>query len=200
MGVVGVLAVLPRHLAIAVDPVRAAIRRLPRDLDGEVRGLCDRSIAIWTAANAKLVVGDPGYGLVRDAVCKTLVVATRSADVKLDGATDAQLASRIAELDQRIAAASEADIRRQYESARGALDDQRRYRDRIRASRERLIARMHNHVAALEKFELAATGLVAARAAADGTPAIKQLEELSHDVSASGEALAELELAEPAKA
>ena len=54
---------------------------------------------------------------------------------------------------------------------------------------------MHNHVAALEKFQLAASGLVAARAASSGATAVKQLEELSHDVAASGEALAELELA-----
>ena len=53
---------------------------------------------------------------------------------------------------------------------------------------------MHNHVAALEKFQLAASGLAAARAASAGATAVKQLEELSHDVAASGEALAELEL------
>ena len=68
----------------------------------------------------------------------------------------------------------------------------KRYRDRIRQNRERLVARMHNHVAALEKFQLAAGGLVAARAAADaGT--LQQLQELSQDVAASGEALAEIE-------
>ncbi|MBL0213424.1 MAG: hypothetical protein IPQ07_06055 [Myxococcales bacterium] len=51
---------------------------------------------------------------------------------------------------------------------------------------------MHNHVAALEKFQLAATGLEAQRVAASG--ATKQLDELSQEVAASGEALAEMEL------
>ena len=55
---------------------------------------------------------------------------------------------------------------------------------------------MHNHVAALEKFQIAASGLKAVRAAAEGAPAVKQLDELSADVAASGEALAELELGE----
>ena len=56
------------------------------------------------------------------------------------------------------------------------------------------MARMHNHVAALEKFQLAATGLEAARSSANS----KQLEELSSDVAASGEALAEIEMGEMA--
>ena len=96
----------------------------------------------------------------------------------------------------RIAAATDAEVKAQYQAARAALDDQRRYRDHIRQGRERLIARMHNHVTTLEKFQLAATGLEASRAAAtaDG----RQLEELSQDVAASGEALAEVELGVPA--
>jgi uncharacterized protein YhaN len=59
---------------------------------------------------------------------------------------------------------------------------------------------MHNHVAALEKFQLAAGGLAAVRAASAGAEAVKQLEELSADVAASGEALAELEIGAPVSA
>jgi hypothetical protein len=60
---------------------------------------------------------------------------------------------------------------------------------------------MRNHVAALEKFELAAGGLAAARAASSGASAVEQLQELSQDVAASGEALADIEIGatEPAK-
>jgi hypothetical protein len=39
---------------------------------------------------------------------------------------------------------------------------------------------------------------VAAREVTSGATAVKQLEELSNDVAASGEALAEVELGEPA--
>ena len=194
MGMIGVLAMLPRHLRVSLDPVQAARARLPTDLDGEVRELCNRSLAIWNNAKDKLGDDDPGKQLVRDGVLKTLEVAAKSSDVKAAGASDAELAKRMEDLDQRIAAASDAEVKAQYQSARAALDDQRRYRDHIQQNRERLIARMHNHVAALEKFQLAASGLVAARAASAGATAIKQLEELSHDVAASGEALAELEL------
>lgn len=195
MGMIGVLAMLPRHLRVSLDPVQAAVRRLPTELDGEVRDLCNRSLAIWNNAKDKLADNDPGKQLVRDGVLKTLEVAANSSDVKAAGATEQELAKRMDDLDGRIAAASDAEVKTQYQSARTALEDQRRYRDHIKQNRERLIARMHNHVAALEKFQLAASGLVAARAATAGATAVKQLEELSNDVAASGEALAEIELA-----
>ncbi|MDX2089031.1 MAG: hypothetical protein SFX73_14335 [Kofleriaceae bacterium] len=201
MGMVGVLSMLPRHVKIALDPVQAAVRRLPANLDPEVKGLCDRSVAIWNTTKDKLDDTDSGKGLVRDGVLKTLEVAAKSAEVKLTGATEADLAIRMEDFDRRIAAATDAEVKAQYQAARAALDDQRRYRDRIRQGRERLVARMHNHVTTLEKFQLAATGLEAQVAAA--TPATRQLDELSQDVAASGEALAEIELgvaSEPAKA
>ncbi|HEX2686071.1 MAG TPA: hypothetical protein VHN14_05610 [Kofleriaceae bacterium] len=193
MGMVGVLATLPRHLQLVLDPVRAALAKLPANLDAEVRGLCARSAAIWSTAQEQ-IGDDAGKDLVRDGVLKTLEVAAKSAEVKITGPSDAELAQRMADLDQRIAAATDDEVRTQYQAARAALGDQQRYRERIRQGRERLIARMHNHVAALEKFELAATGLEAARAASAGSSVVRQLEELSHDVAASGEALAELEL------
>lgn len=192
MGMVGVLAMLPRHLKLSLDPVAAAVRALPAGLDPEVKSLCERSVAIWNTTKAKLAEDDAGKGLVRDGVLKTIEVAAKSAEVKLSGDSDATLAARMEDFDRRIAAATDAEVKAQYQAARGALDDQRRYRDRIRQGRERLVARMHNHVTTLEKFQLAATGLEAQAAAA--TPATRQLDELSQDVAASGEALAELEL------
>jgi len=196
MGMVGVLAMLPRHLKLALDPVSAALRNLPAGLDPEVANLCARSVAIWNSTKDRLPDSDPGKNLVRDGVLKTIEVAAKSADVKLTGANDAELAARMEELDKRIAAATDAEVKTQYTAARAALDDQRRYRAQIRQGRERVVARMHNHVAALEKFQLAATGLEASRVASSG--ATKQLDELCQEVAASGEALAEVELGVPA--
>jgi hypothetical protein len=198
MGIVAALAVLPRHLALVIDPVQAALKSLPAGLDSEVRHLCERSVEIWSGAKERLSDGDPGRDLVRDGVLKTLEVAVKSAGVKPLGPSEQELATRMSDLDQRIAAATDAEVKAQYTAARAALDDQRRYREHIANGRERLVARMHNHIAALEKFQLAATGLVAARAASSGATAVAQLAELSSDVTASGEALAEIELAEPA--
>lgn len=192
MGMVGVLAMIPRHLKLAMDPVKTALANLPKGLDAEVQNLCDRSVAIWNSTKDRLADNDPGKNLVRDGVLKTLEVAAKSAEVKLTGASDLELASRMDDFDKRIAAATDPEVKAQYQQARAALDDQRRYRSHIRQGRERLVARMHNHVTTLEKFQLAATGLEATRAST--TTATKQLDELSQDVAASGEALAEIEM------
>lgn len=188
MGMVAVVALLPRHLQLAIDPIDAAVRRLPRGLDREVRALCDRSAAIWSSFQraSDLDDSDPNRALVCDGVLKTLEVAVKSAEVKIEG-SEAELAARIAELEQRIAASADAEVKQQYTAALGALTDQRRYREHLVQSRERLVARMHNHVAALERFQLAAITFVA-------QPAAPQLAELSSEVAASGEALAELQI------
>ncbi len=192
MGMVGVLSMIPRHLSVALDPVQAALKKLPATLDAEVKNLCDRSVAIWNTTKDKLADTDAGRGLVRDGVLKTLEVAAKSAEVKLTGGSEAELVSRMENFDKRIEAATDAEVKTQYTAARAALADQLRYRNHIRQGQERLVARMHNHVTTLEKFQLAATGLEAARASATG--ANQQLDELSQSVAASGEALAEIEL------
>ncbi|HET9620647.1 MAG TPA: hypothetical protein VFP84_04730 [Kofleriaceae bacterium] len=189
MGVVGSLALLPRHVQLVRDPVRRAIQALPAGLDAELRELCVRAVKLWAAARAR-TGDDLGRDLVRDAVVQTLEVARKSAEVKLAGPGEGELARRATELDARIAAASDPEARAQYAAARAAVADQARYHGHLRQGRDRLVARMHHHVAALEKYELAAAGLGAARATSTGA----QLAELSHAVTVSGDALAEVEL------
>jgi hypothetical protein len=193
-GMVGLLALLPRHLALSSDPVATALRRLPTGLDAEVRALCARSVGIWTSTRARLAADDHGRELLRDGVLKTLEVAARSAGGDASPGAGDELTRRMAELDRRIEASTDAEVRAQYTAARAALDDQRRYRERIQQGRERLVARLHNHVAALEKFQLAALGVDAMRSQTSTATLVEQLEALSADVASSGEALAELEL------
>ncbi|HEX7701497.1 MAG TPA: hypothetical protein VF403_12260, partial [Kofleriaceae bacterium] len=185
MGMVGVVAMLPRHLGVAFDPVAGAVKQLPPALDSEVRALCTRTVAIWNDIQQKLGDTDPGKDLVREAVLKTLEVATKSSEAQPPLVSDEELGRRMEDLDTRIAAATDDEVRTQYQAARVGLSDQRKYRDRIRQNRERLVARMHNHLAALEKFQLA----VGHR---DGISASQQLQDLSRDVAASGEALVEV--------
>ena len=125
MGMVAILAMLPRHLRLAIDPVQTAVRNLPTAIDPEVRALCDRALAIWNVAKEELA-DESGVRLVRDGVLKTLEVAVKSNEVKTGGTTEAELATRMADLDKKIAATSDAEAKAQYQSARAALDDQRR--------------------------------------------------------------------------
>jgi hypothetical protein len=122
-GMVGVLAVLPRHLRLSLDPVAAALRALPKQLDAEVHELCERSVAIWNGAKDKLADRDPGRGLVRDGVLKTLEVAAKSAGVRAVEGSDDALAKRVDDLDHRIASATDAARRavaRRRSERRGA--------------------------------------------------------------------------------
>src|SRR4029079_18705776 len=107
------------HVQIVVDPVRAALGKLPATLDAEVRGLCARAAAIWNSAQEQLT-DDAGQRLVRDGVLKTLEVAARSAEVKITGPSDGELADRMADLDQRIASATDDEVRTQYQAGRAA--------------------------------------------------------------------------------
>jgi hypothetical protein len=188
MGIVGVIAMLPRHLSLEADPVRRAIALLPASLDSEVRGLCTRTVMIWNEIKVKLGESDPSACLVRDAVVKTLEVATTSTESQPNGATDEDLDRRMADLDRRILEATDLEVKTQYVSARAALADQRGYRDRIRQHRERLVARLHHHLAALEKFQLA-VGVTNSQRSLDLGP---QHQDLLRDVAAIGEALGEV--------
>lgn len=156
MGMVGVLTTLPRHLRIRADAVAAAARRLPAPLPAELRALCDRALAIWATFQAR-ADGDPDKQLAHDGTLATLELAADCARQVPTGSDD-ELVARLAALDARIAAATDPEVSGPYRSARGLVDDQRAYRARIHQHHERLLARVHGQVAALEKLELAGRG------------------------------------------
>lgn len=193
IGMIGVLSTLPRHLAWQTDTVLAAARKLPGGLDAEVKQLCDRSVALWSKAKERLAADATSKELLRSGVIKVLEVAVRTSDTSGEGqGSERELADRIADLERRIEAASDAETKVQYTAAREGLEDQRKYRERLRAGRERMVARLHNHVAALEKFHLAAVSLEASKSLSADEPMVKQLADLSSEVSASGDALADV--------
>lgn len=193
IGMIGVLSTLPRHLAWQLDTVLSAARKLPGGLDLEVRQLCDRSLALWSKAKERLADDISSKELLRSGVIKVLDVAQRTSQaVGTEQGSEQELADRIADLERRIEAASDAETKAQYTAAREGLEDQRKYRERLRAGRERMVARLHNHVAALEKFHLAAVSLEASKKMSSDEPMVKQLADLSSEVSASGDALADV--------
>lgn len=190
-----VLALVPPRLGWIADAIGARVRQLPSGLDPEVRALCDRSLALWHTG-APRITDAASKALLRDGVDKVLEVAHRTAQASAAPTDDTELDGRIEELDRRIAAAADPVAREQYQAARGALDDQKRLRERMRQGRERVVARLHHHVATLERFHLAAQNLEATRVHADAAALGDgaTLTQLSADVASSSEALADLEL------
>jgi hypothetical protein len=185
-----IAALLPRHLLWVRDAVAAAQRSLPAGLDPDVRALVDRGTAVWRQVAPQLDAD--GRTLLGDGVLRLHDLASRWARVG-DATEDAgTLRQRRTELDGKVAATDDDVAREQYVEARAAIDDQLRYVDAIRTSRERVVARLHACVTTLEKFKLAVAHLESQKAAA-GSPARAMLAEVSADIDACGEALAELD-------
>jgi hypothetical protein len=189
-------ALAARHLAIVGDPVGEAYTATARETRGEIRELVDRGHDVWSEAAARLPAGDANRATLQEGVLRLFEVARRWRASEADGAGPSRdsLAQRMAEFDRRIEATADPVSRDQYRSAREALAEQLRYVDSIDTSRERVIARMHNYVAAMERLRLAAIRLetaTTAQEAVDVAPLAASLEELGADMDASCEALVE---------
>jgi len=148
---------------------------------------------VWQQVRGKL---DPaGDALLRDGVTRLHDLAARWSRVDAPAETRETLEARGQDLDARIEATADEVARGQYREARAAVDDQLRYLAAIEQSRERVLARLHACVTTLEKFRLAAVHLDsqhASRQAADARGAAALLAEVSADIEACGEAMAEL--------
>ena len=100
-------------------------------------------------------------------------------------------------LEQRIANTEDEITRNQYEQAKAALAEQLRYIKDIGTSRERVLARMHNYLAAMERLRMAVINLESTNASRDAAtdvqPLVTDLEKIGADMDSCSEALLEAE-------
>ena len=204
---ISAVALVARHVELVRDPVGEAYGATARASVGEIRALVDRGHAVWTEAAARLPAGDANRTTLEEGALRLFEVARRWRASEADGAgpSRASLGERMDELDRRIEACTDTVSRDQYRMAREALAEQVRYIENIDTSRERVVARMHNYVAAMERFRLAAIRLdtaTASRAAVDVAPLAASLDALGADMDACCDGLAETDraLAAPATA
>lgn len=190
---VAVLTQLPRHLLLASDRVGAAHRKLV-GAEGEVALLANRGLELWRRTEGTLPPNDANRELLEEAVLRLLDVGTRWASVEAESARTAPegLSKRILELDERMDAAKDPVVKEQYQSAKDALVEQLRYLRDIESSRERVLARMHNYLAAMERLNLALVNVKstsASKNAVDVQPMVEALTDLGRDIDAMGEVL-----------
>lgn len=195
---VAVFALVPRHLAVARDPVSDSYRQIAGLLTGEARDLVDRGYRLWTEAAGDLDAGDASRSILEDSVTRLVDVARRWQAV--EGAASQTMASALVErmetLQQRIDATDDDIIRTQYEQARAALAEQLRYVKEIHTNRERVLARMHNYLAAMERLHLAVLNLASTHASCDADdiqPLVDNLEQIGADMDTCSRALIEAE-------
>ncbi len=191
---VAIVTQLPRHVLIVRDRVGAAHASMAPRAQGEVKELADRGLALWRKTEASLPVTDANRKLLEEAVLRLFDVAGRWTVVETESAQAAPdaLGERIAELSSRMESATDSVVKSEYAAARDALREQLRYLDDIGASRERVLARMHNYLAAMERLNLALVNVKstsASREAVDVQPMVESLADLGRDIDALGEAL-----------
>lgn len=193
-----VFALLPRHVEIAHDPVAKIHNQLAGNVSGEIAELVSRGNDLWTQAKCDLDEDDANRALLEEAVLRLMETAKRwsHADTQSSHATADSLVARMEALEERIEKADDEIVIKQYEQARAALAEQMKYLSDIGKSRERVLARMHNYLAAMERLRLAVANLestTASREAVDLAPIVENLEELGQDIDSCSTALRELE-------
>jgi len=181
---VSVVALLPRHVHFSKDRVGDAFGAIRRELNGEVRDLSQRGFDLWRLTEGQLAEGDPSRSTLEDAVLRLLETARRwqSVEAAQPHTVAADLVKRMDELDARIEKTGDAVAKKQYQQARAALAEQLRYLEGIGTQRERVLARMHAYLAAMEQLRMAVVNLESTAAASELAPLLSDLEEMGREV------------------
>jgi hypothetical protein len=150
----GAVTMLPRHVRWQRDVVAAAFAALPASIDAEVLGLCKQCVTLWQSNQAAMQADDSNRVLLQDGVLAVLEGAAHDGAATVG--SDDTITKRMTELDVRISNASDDETRTQYQSAKQALVEQQEFRAKHKVQRDRLVAKLHHQVAALERFQMAA--------------------------------------------
>ena len=147
-GAVAVLGNLPRHVSLV------------RRASGEVEEILARARSVLAGS---VSAGDEPA--VRDAIRAEVTrlgeVAGRWRQLERQVASSPEpelLTARLCDLDRRILATTDPIARGQFEQAQAEVAQQLRDVESMRHARERVLARMHNSLAAIERRRLGAVG------------------------------------------
>ena len=193
-----IFALVPRHIELTHDNVAKVHGQLKGNVSGEIAELVERGNGLWTQTKSELGEDDANREILEEAVLRLMHTAKRwsQADGASKHASADSLVERMEGLEERIEKADDEVVIKQYEQARAALAEQLKYLSGISKNRERVLARMHNYLAAMERLRLAVANLKstnASREAVDLAPIVENLEELGQDIDSCSTALRELE-------
>lgn len=163
-----VAACAPLHLSQKADAVEARLAALRPLLGAELRPLAERAAAARSAAAAALPAGSRGdlRGLLEALALAALDLACRAAELgrAASVAVEEKLAERVIQLSKNADDTTDAPARGSYLRAAETLSAQLEHCRRVRGSRERIVARLHEEVAQLERARFALTLLEGADA------------------------------------
>jgi hypothetical protein len=163
-----------------------------------VRELADRVMGVWEKVDKTLEPEAPARRAIEDSVVRVFDVAQKWASVESDGArapADA-LIERMDAISAKVERTEDAVARKQYQDAHAALAEQLRYLREIATARERVIARMHHYLAAMERLRFAVLNnrsADASRVSTEVQPILDDLRDLGRVIDCSSEAIHEVE-------
>jgi hypothetical protein len=194
---VAVLGLVPRHLHVTRDRVHEAWDACRGALSGEIQDLLGRAMGVWASIERHHGPGDDTRRAVEAALLRLFQVAAQWQGIENGSRGDRadELVVRLDTMDAKIAATEDAVARAQYEQARAALAEQLRYLREIGTSRDRVLARLHHYVAAIERLRFASVNnrsADASRSSSELQPLVDELESLGRDLDVSSEAWNEL--------
>ena len=195
---VGVLGLLPRHLELTRDRVKDAHDAVKDRVGGEIRELADRGLAVWAKIEPSLERESPVRRALEDSLCRLFDVAGRWAEVEAESsrAPIEGLVARMEAITTKMERTDDAIAKEQYREAHAALAEQLRYIKEIATARERVIARMHHYLAAMERLRFAVINHKshdASRVSTEVQPILDDLNDLGREIDFSSEALGEVE-------
>ncbi len=192
-----VIGLLPRHVDIGQNRVETAWTACRGALTGEVRELADRAMGVWTKVDASVEQDVPARAAIEDSVIRLFDVARRWAVVDAESRTPVDaLVERMESISGKMERTSDEIARNQYRQAHAALAEQLRYLRDIGTARERVMARMHHYLAAMERLRFAVVSsrsADASRLATDVQPILDDLTHLGKEIDLASEALSEVD-------
>jgi hypothetical protein len=196
---VALIGLVPRHLELGRNRVQEAWETCRASLSGEVHDLAERGVGLWKQVEQTVPEETRERKAIEESVLRLLDVARRWQTVEAEGARVP--ADGLAERMEQIADNSIAKA--QYERAHAALAEQLRYVKEIGTARERVIARMHHYLAAMERLRFALINhrsADASRVSTDVGPILEDLEHLGKEIDFASEAITEVEQEQDASA
>lgn len=193
-----------RQVHLTVDPLQQRYDTLRTAVGGELKDLLERAmVAYGRIAEVLRDREDNGNSTdpqlsrgVGQLIARVLDLGERWDEVEKEASRSdaADLKERVQQLDDKVRVARDPVARKQYELARGALEAQLGHLRGIDLSRERVVARLHNYLATLERVNLAVVnhrGADTAQFSAQVAPILAELDGIGEEMELTSEAIHE---------
>lgn len=181
------------HLDLGHDEVEALYRAAGAELTGELARLAAQSVELYRRCRGALLRGPQGVAQARleralvEVTSRGLVLARKwqGVDAELGDRAEAEVARRLSEVRALLERTGDETARRHLQLAERGLTAEAAQIGRIRAGRERVVARLHADLAILERTRFA---LLALRST-DANLTATELSHLSDDLATLGQEL-----------